>query len=65
VVDLGLDGDDWPLEGEVFELELDLELSALEGGRLGSLDEDAPQGVAGLVYHVAPNSHKKYSLVSS
>jgi hypothetical protein len=42
VVNGSLEGDDWPLEGEVFEYELNLKLSALEGSGLGSLDEDVP-----------------------
>ena len=65
VVDLGLEGDHRPLEGEVVQFELNLELAALEGGLLGSRHEDVPDGVVDLVHDVAPRSKDEYSLVSS
>lgn len=54
MVDRSLDGNDGPLEGEVVELKLDLELPALEGSGLGAEDEDAPQRIVGLDDLVSP-----------
>jgi hypothetical protein len=45
MVDLGLEAHDGALEGEVIQFELDLELSALEGGGFGASDVDAPDSV--------------------
>ena len=65
MVDLGLEGDHWSLEGEVVQFELDFELAALEGGLFGSCHEDVPDGVVDLVHDVAPRSKDAYSLFSS
>lgn len=56
MVDGGLDGDDWPLEGEVIELKLDFELPALEGSSLRAEDEDAPERIVSLYHLISPTS---------
>lgn len=56
MVDGGLDGDDWPLEGEVIELKLDFELPTLEGSSLRAEDEDAPERIVRLDDLVSPTS---------
>lgn len=54
MVDGSFDGDNWALEGEVVELKLDFELSALEGSGLGAEDEDAPERIVSLDDLISP-----------
>lgn len=46
MVNIGFEGHDWGLEGEVVQLELDFELAAVEWGLLRTCNVDLPQGVA-------------------
>ena len=64
VVDWCLEGDRGGLEGEVVQLELHLELSALVGGSLGSAQEDRPDQVV-RVHDVVPKWTNAYYFSSS
>jgi hypothetical protein len=46
VVNIGFEGNNWSLEGEVVQLELNLELTSVEWSLLRTCNVDLPQGVA-------------------
>ena len=52
--DFCFEGDDWGLEGEAIEFELDFKGASLIGGSLGSSEIDDPESVVLLVDDVVP-----------
>lgn len=54
MVNLSLDGDDWPFEGEVVQFELDLELPTLKWSGFRTEDEDAPERIVSLDDLISP-----------
>ena len=65
VVDSGLEGDDWSLEGEVGELEFEFEVASDEWAFFGACNVDFPEVVLLDDDHEVPASQHEYSFSSS